>query len=170
MCVFVVKTHQCCPLIKVVHAGSKLLCLPSIWLWPISTARSVCCVKLTVILLFRRNADLHFYLMPGPSTADVRRRPSQSERLECLENRLNKNHQIIHGHPYLPTLYPQWMWRYQLLPDRSEAVEKKRRKCRLRQLRVELLEKGFSVSDDHKMLHAYPGQSISPRIRRIWRH
>ena len=42
-----------------------------------------------------------------PASFVVVVRPSQGEAVVYCENRLTKNHQILHGHPYQPTLQPQ---------------------------------------------------------------
>ena len=54
----------------------------------------------------------------------VRRRQSQSERLEYIENGLTENHHILQGHPHPPTLYGHTG--YDITTSfRSEVIAKK---------------------------------------------
>ena len=54
----------------------------------------------------------------------VRRRPSQSEAVICLENGLTKNHQILHAYPYRPALHSHRLQLHCLLPIGSYCKKK----------------------------------------------
>ena len=70
-----------------------------------------------------------------PASAFIRR-PSQTERFKYLENGMTYIHQIVHGHPYRPTLQPHWIWRHTASSRQLSQFEKRSKipQCRLRRV------------------------------------
>ena len=112
-----------------------------------------------------------FRLLPQGQSAGVVRcfvvHSSQSEAVVYIGNGWTKNHQNLPRHSQWLDLQPHPIWRCWLLLVGSYGSSKKRgRKCCLRRLRVEFPKNG--LSDDHKIFHAFHGQS-APQTWWIWR-
>ena len=147
------------------HADSKPLCFPSIWLGHVDTTRSVWCVTLCSVwrwFYFLGETPPRRFCPPLwlVRSFEIKWTPRISR--EPFDLKSTEFHTDIH----IDRLQQHRICHHKLLPVGSYR-EKNGGKCHIRRFRVEFLQNG--LGKNHEILHTYLRQ-LAPQNCWRWRH